>query len=444
MQVYSKEYYKIMLVNKAAYGQSYSLYEGGYRVKEVVIIGGGASGLVAAIVAARRGAKVCLLERLSRVGKKILVTGNGRCNITNTQLKANCYHTSSEVYPIMGPIERFGYEETKTFFEELGIAFLVEGQKVYPCSEQATSVLDVLRMEAERLQVEILTDVKVTDLFYKKDGWQIVGEQGQTYASKKVIVATGGMANASLGCDGTGYNLLKRLGHQITPTFPILVHMLSSSPYCKMMMGTKVKADVKIEVEGKVMREDYGEVLFTEDGLSGPPIFQLSRIASRAKLEKQSAKVVIDLFKDISYDEMVSLLYERIARHPERSIEELFIGLLHKRIIVPVLKAATIVQIGRPCENLEYDEIARIATTLKGFTFPVEGTRGYKYAQVTAGGVKIEEVDLSTMGSLKAKDLYITGEVLDVDGDCGGYNLQWAWSTGFIAGESVSRNGVKA
>ena len=413
-------------------------------MKEVVIIGGGASGLVAAIVAARRGAKVCILERLNRVGKKILVTGNGRCNITNTQLGADYYHTSSGNHPIIEPIERFGYEETKTFFEELGIVFLVEGKKVYPCSEQATSVLDVLRMEAERLQVEILTDVKVTDLCYKKGGWQIVDEQGQTYTSKKVIVATGGMTNASLGCDGIGYNLLKRLGHQITPTFPILVHMLSSSPYCKMMMGTKVKANAKIEVEGKLMREEYGEVLFTEDGLSGPPIFQLSRIASLAKLEKQSAQIVLDLFNDISYDEIVSLLYERIARHPERSIEELFIGLLHKRLIVPILKAAAIMQIGRPCENLEYEEIARVATTLKAFTFPLEGTRSFKYAQVTAGGVKMDEVDLSTMASLKAKDLYITGEVLDVDGDCGGYNLQWAWSTGFIAGESVSRNGVNA
>lgn len=413
-------------------------------MKEVIIIGGGASGLVAAIVAARKGVKVCVLERLNRVGKKILVTGNGRCNITNIDLGEACYHTSSAHHPIMAPIKRFGYEETKTFFEELGIVFLVEGKKVYPCSEQATSVLDVLRMEAERLQVELLTDVKVVDLSYKKNGWQVKDEEGQIYESKQVIVATGGMANPSLGCDGTGYQLLKRLGHEITPTFPILVHMLSSSPYCKMMMGTKVKAHVTIEVEDGSKREEYGEVLFTEDGLSGPPIFQLSRIASLAKLEKKSAKVVLDLFKDWSYDDLVSLIYQRIEKHPERSIEELFIGLIHKRLIVPILKASDIMQIGRACENLEYEEIARIAGTLKAFTFLIEGTRGFKYAQVTAGGVKIEEVDLKTMASLKAKNLYITGEVLDVDGDCGGYNLQWAWSTGFIAGESVSGNGVNA
>ena len=151
----------------------------------------------------------------------------------------------------------------------------------------------------------------------------------------------------------------------------------------------------------------------------------------------------LDLFEGKEEDELVSLLYERIARQPERSIEELFIGLLHKRLIVPVLKAAGIVQIGRPCENLEYEEIAHIAKVLKAFCFNIQGTRNYKYAQVTAGGIKVDEVDLKTMASLKAKDLYITGEVLDVDGDCGGYNLQWAWSTGFIAGESVSRNGAE-
>ena len=419
------------------------LCEGGGGMKEVIIIGGGASGLVAAIVAARRGAKVCILERLDRIGKKILVTGNGRCNITNTHLEASCYHTSHKSKSIMAPIEYFGYEETKSFFEELGIVFMVEGKKVYPHSEQATSVLDVLRMELQRLGVEILTGVKVVDLFYKKGAWQLIDEAGDTYRGQKVIVATGGMANTSLGCDGIGYNLLKRLGHQVAPTFPILVHMLSNTPYCKMMQGTKIKALVTIEVEGQVMRQEYGEVLFTEDGLSGPPIFQLSRIGSQAKLNGQAAKVRLDLFEGKEEDELVSLLYERIARQPERSIEELFIGLLHKRLIVPILKAAGIVQIGRPCENLEYEEIAHIAKVLKAFCFNIQGTRSYKYAQVTAGGIKVDEVDLKTMASLKAKDLYITGEVLDVDGDCGGYNLQWAWSTGFIAGESVSRNGAE-
>ena len=206
------------------------------------------------------------------------------------------------------------------------------------------------------------------------------------------------------------------------------------------MKGTKVKANVKIFVEGKLGREEYGEVLFTEDGLSGPPIFQISRVASLAALNKQDTELTLDLFPNLSEDEMISLLYERITAHPERTIEQLLIGMLHKRVIMPVLKAAHIESIHRLLEQLEYDEVMRLVQVLKAFNFSIQGTRGYKFAQVTAGGIRATEIDFQTMASLKAKNLYITGEVMDVDGDCGGYNLQWAWATGFIAGESVSRN----
>lgn len=407
-------------------------------MKDVIIVGGGASGLMAAIVAARKGTQVCIIERLNRVGKKILVTGNGRCNMTNTQITPKQFHSYDSVN-FKAVLDRFGYEETKNFFMELGIMPLIEGKKVYPLSEQATSVLDVLRMEIERLGVEVITDTKITALKPKKEGWQLVSEEGTTYEASKVIMATGGMTNTSLGCDGLGYELLKKVGHTLKAPFPILVHILSSSPYCKMMKGTKVKANVKIFVEGKLGREEYGEVLFTEDGLSGPPIFQISRVASLAALNKQATEVTLDLFPNISEDEMTSLLYERITAHPERTIEQLLIGMLHKRVIMPVLKAAKIEGIHRQLEQLEYDEVMRLVQVMKGFSFNVQGTRGYKFAQVTAGGIRATEIDFQTMASLKAKNLYITGEVMDVDGDCGGYNLQWAWATGFIAGESVSR-----
>ncbi|MEE1072918.1 MAG: NAD(P)/FAD-dependent oxidoreductase [Cellulosilyticum sp.] len=408
-------------------------------MRDVIIVGGGASGLVAAIVAARKGTQVCIIERSNRVGKKILVTGNGRCNMTNTQITPKQYHSYDSV-DIKSVLERFGYEETKNFFMELGIMPLIEGKKVYPLSEQATSVLDVLRMEIERLGVEVITDTKITELKPKKEGWQLFSEEGQIFEAHKVIMATGGMTNTSLGCDGLGYEILKKLGHTLKAPFPILVHILSSSPYCKMMKGTKVKANVKIFVEGKLGREEYGEVLFTEDGLSGPPIFQISRVASLAALNKQDTELTLDLFPNLSEDEMISLLYERITAHPERTIEQLLIGMLHKRVIMPVLKAAHIESIHRLLEQLEYDEVMRLVQVLKAFNFSIQGTRGYKFAQVTAGGIRATEIDFQTMASLKAKNLYITGEVMDVDGDCGGYNLQWAWATGFIAGESVSRN----
>lgn len=407
-------------------------------MKEIIIIGGGASGMMAAITAARAGKSVCILERLNRIGKKILVTGNGRCNVSNTNLKPANYYSRSQK-EIFGPIAQFDYEKTEVFFKELGIEPLVEGTKVYPRSEQANSILDVLRMELEELAVDILTEVKVVSLKHKKGIWQVLAEDGGCYEAENIIVATGGLANTALGCDGLGYELLKKLGHTMTPTYPILVHALSSSPYCKMMKGTKVKAIASAYVAGRCERQEYGEVLFTEDGLSGPAIFQISRNISRAHLEKKKAMVTLDLVPEQSYDEVVAMIYERIGAKPNRTIELLLMGFLHKRVIVPVLKCAEISGIHRTCDTLEFEEVERLAKVLKGFPFETEGTRGYKYAQVTAGGINIDEVDLSTMASLKAPNLYITGEVLDVDGDCGGYNLQWAWATGYLAGLSSSK-----
>ena len=406
------------------------------KMRDVMIIGGGASGMAAAITAARRGADVIILERLNRIGKKILTTGNGRCNMTNTALEISRYHSSSTC-DLGTPLKNFDYEKTIAFFEELGIVPLIEGNKVYPLSEQANSVLDVLRLELEKLGVTIQVNAKVTALNKTKKGWQAETEEGESYEAKSVIVATGGMTNTSLGCDGLGYQLLRKQGHTLMPTFPTLVHVLSSSPYCKMMKGTKVKANVTIMVNNRKERTEYGEVLFTEDGLSGPPIFQISRWASKAAMTQQQAVIYLDLFKHIEVEDLISLMYKRIGEQPQRTLENLFLGMLHKRIVVPLLKCAQIKDVNRNCDMLDYEEIERLVHTLKAFPFKVEGTRGYKFAQVTAGGIKVDEIDLNTMASKKQKDLYIIGEVIDVDGDCGGFNLQWAWSTGCVAGSQV-------
>ncbi len=408
-------------------------------MKDVIIIGGGASGLMAAIVAARRGKNVCILERLDRIGKKILVTGNGRCNITNIDIKKENYHSELKSSKYMQVLESFTSQMTEEFFDELGVPSIVEGKKMYPRSEQATSVLDVLRMEVERLNIEVITGVKIVKIQSKKNKWEAIGEDGTSYVGHKLIMAAGGLANASLGCDGLGYNILKEIGHKVTPTFPALVHIISPSSYCKMMTGTKVKATASICVGGKVKRSEYGEVLFTDDGLSGPAVFQLSRIAAKANIENENASVKLDLLTEMKPSDVVSMIYARISSQPDKTIETFLVGLIHKRLIIPVLKDAGITHFNRKCEELEYDEIESLSTTLKSFEFEVKGTRGYKYAQVTAGGIKLEDINLETMESKKAKNLFVTGEILDVDGDCGGYNLQWAWASGFVAGNSVSR-----
>ena len=294
-------------------------------------------------------------------------------------------------------------------------------------------------MEIEKLQVEVVTGAKVVEIKSKKDMWKVILEDNISYESEKVIIATGGFANNTLGCDGLGYNLLKSVGHKVAPTFPALVHITSSSSYCKMMTGTRIKAVASIYIDEKVKRSEYGEVLFTDDGLSGPAIFQLSRIAAKAKIDGKNAKVKLDLLSEFKKPQVINMIYARISNQPDRTIETLLIGLIHKRLIIPILKEAGITHFSRRCDELEYDEIESLTCVLKEFEFDAQGTRGYKYAQVTAGGIRLEDVNLNTMESRKAKNLFITGEVLDIDGDCGGYNLQWAWASGFIAGQSVSR-----
>jgi len=406
---------------------------------DIIVVGGGASGMVASIVAARRGMSVILLERLNRIGKKLLVTGNGRCNLSNTCIESSYYHTSSDI-DFSYPLKQVDFHLTQSFFEELGIIPLIEEEKVYPFSEQASSVLDVLRMELEKCHVMTYTDTKIVDIYRTSDKWQLLSEDGRTYSASKVIFATGGMAGeGAYGCDDTGYHLLEKLGHTIVRPFPTLVHVLSKSPYCKMMKGTKIKCDTYAYTSNQLIRKEYGEVLFTEDGLSGPPIFQLSRIAAKAKQDKRACKISLDLLPHMSYEEVVSMIYSRIAAHPNRTVEELFIGWLNKRMVMPIIKYAGLGSIHIPCENLDYEDVSKLAKAIKQFEFETSGTRDYKYAQATAGGVKLEEIDFHTMASKKEQGLYLTGEVMDVDGDCGGYNLQWAWSTGYLAGLSASQ-----
>ncbi len=411
-------------------------------MKTVGIIGGGASGLVAGICAARAGAKVTIIERQNRVGKKILVTGNGRCNLTHTEVGPERFHThAKEDY--FRPLEKITQAETLTFFEELGIEMLIENNKVYPASEQASSVLDVMRLELEQLGVTFIVDEKIVDLAMQETGGVLTGESGETYTFDKVILATGGLAAPKLGCDTTGYQLAQNLGHDSYPTYPTLVHIVSPTSYCKMMKGTRVKGEASIYVGGKKKRSEYGEVLFTDDGLSGPCIFQLSRLAAKSQKDHVKAEVRLDLFPQVSEEVLVGKLYERIGRHPYKTIEELFIGWLNKRVAIPVIKQAMVGTPTAPCENLSYDMVVELAQSMKGLCFEVTGTRGYDFAQATAGGIKLEGINLETMQSCYHDNLYIVGEILDVDGDCGGFNLQWAWSTGMLAGHHAAQQDTK-
>ena len=383
---------------------------------DIAIIGGGASGIFAAINAAKAGAKVTILEKNSRIGKKILSTGNGRCNFTNVNAKAENYNSAFVCYAL----ERFTPHNIISFFEQIGLLSRVESEgRVYPLSGQATAVLDVLRMELSRLGVQILTEFDVTKIRKSYTGFEIYS-QNQKIEAKKVIVATGGKAAPKSGSDGAGYELLKSLGHSTTRLVPSLVQLKTE----KSVGGVRAYGRVTT-ASGKT---DIGEIQFNNYGISGIPVFGI------AKWVKKGEPVFLDLMPDYTEEQVVKILGKR----PKQTMETYLIGVLNKALGQMLLKECGISPLSRMSDTLSQDKILKIARTIKFWRFDVTGTMPWDNAQVTAGGIEISEVDEKTMESKLVPGLYITGELLDIDGPCGGYNLQWAWSSGALAGSEAA------
>ncbi|MFW5649354.1 MAG: NAD(P)/FAD-dependent oxidoreductase [Candidatus Alkaliphilus sp. MAG34] len=409
---------------------------------KIAIIGGGASGMIAAIVASRNGAEVTIYERMNRVGRKILATGNGRCNLTNINLKWNdlqCVHGSDAEFA--GCIlKQFKVKETINFFETLGITPKIEEDgKVFPMSGQASSVLDVLRYELEKLGVEVICDTEIRKINNPEDKFIIVDNNGTEYTADKVIIATGGRSSPNLGSNGSGYKLAGQLGHGIIKPFPALVQLRLRAPFLKAIKGVKFDGVVSLNVDGNVFGEEKGEILFTDYGISGPPILQLSRKAVKALENNQQPIIKIDMFPDYDYKELLDLIGLRFSYQYDRPLDFSFIGLINKRLIRVVLKESDIYDINRTCSQVSNKEIEQITGLLKGWEFEVIGSQSWMHSQVTAGGVDSKDICPNTLESKIVPNIYFAGELLDVDGDCGGFNLQWAWSSGYVAGTCASR-----
>ncbi|WP_313344143.1 NAD(P)/FAD-dependent oxidoreductase [Sedimentibacter sp.] len=399
---------------------------------KIAVIGGGASGLIAAIAAARNGAEVTIYEKLNRVGKKILATGNGRCNYTNLNMSIDRYH-GKNVKLAKAPMEFFDLNETLRFFESLGVhPYEGESGKIYPNSLQASSILDVLRYEAERLKVSEITDCEIKELRKSKDKFSIIGNEA--YLSDKVILATGGKAAPQLGSDGKGYEIAKSLGHKIIEPFPALVQLKLKSKYLKRISGIRFDGIVKGVTDNKLIREDEGEILFTDYGISGPPVLQISRRVIEELNKGNIAYILVDMFPDTTKLQLYELLQARFIDIGYKSLEESLIGFINKKLIPVVLMEAGFEDLNKNCGKLNKKEIYKIIDILKEWKFEVTGHNTWQQAQSTAGGIDMSEVNSGTLESNKVKGLYICGEVLDVDGDCGGFNLQWAWSSGYTAG----------
>ncbi len=396
-------------------------------MNKVVIIGGGASGLMAAAELASSGTPAVLLERLDRVGKKILQTGNGRCNLSNTAMDASHYHYSSFV--------EAAYAGTPpslvaSRLSDWGLLFAEESGRIYPRTFAASSVLDVLRMRLSPA-VTVHTETRVTAILPQQDGFLVRTDNG-SFPASQVILAAGGSAAPRCGTDGSGVLLAESLGHHATPCYPGLVQLHARHPALKSLKGMRVRCQPTLVLPEENVCGEIGEVLFTDYGLSGICIFQLSSLLRDAP----SAEILLNLLPELSPDSRHAWLSSRLELYPDAACEVLFTGVLPRMLSLAVLKAADI-PAGLPVSSLNGKQKEALFRMLFRMPFPITGTHGMDAAQVTVGGVETGEVDPANMASRCCPGLYLTGELLNVDGECGGYNLHFAFTSGLAAARSI-------
>lgn len=396
---------------------------------DVIVIGGGASGMMAALTAAENGRSVVLLERQSRVGRKLLATGNGRCNLTNYHVSPDHYHGEDSSF-CAHALCAFDTGTTLQYFASLGLLTVSEDSgRVYPMSNMAGSVLDVLRYALEHPGIRVCTGQAVTAVKRIAEGFTVRTET-EVFAARKVILAAGGAAGSKVGGVMDGYRLAKMLGHHRTALYPSLVQLKTDPTYPRALKGVKAECSIAILRGGERVAENRGEVLFTEYGVSGPAIFDISRTVSTGG---EGLVCALDFFPDWETREVLDWLRLRRETMGAHEASTLLVGSCHTRLGQMLCKAAGFTN--QPAASLTDDDLRRIAAQATGFTLPITGTCGFDQAQVTAGGLQTGEFDPRTMQSRLVPGLYACGEVLDVDGDCGGFNLQWAWSSGRLAGQ---------
>lgn len=404
---------------------------------DLIIIGAGASGLVAAIAAAGCKSKVLVIEKKDTAGKKILATGNGKCNFTNLVQKPECYR-SEDISFVMKVLSAFDLNRTIAFFDDIGILAKERNGYLYPNSEQASSVVKALTMECRKLNVEFCYNEAVIDI--KQPFYTVITEttdsKRNSYYAKSLIIACGGCASPKLGSDGSGYKLARALGHTIIKPLPALVQLRAADKYCKTVSGVRTEAVVKLFAANKMLAEEKGEVLFTDYGISGIPILQISRFAAKALDNNKELHIKLDLLPILTAKELHNKLKDRIKLNPDRSTEEVLVGLLNHKLAYVIIKEAGLDPY-KISARLTGQELSSLAGKIKEFVIHIKATNSFEDAQVCAGGVATAEIDADSMESKLHKGLYFAGEIIDVDGTCGGYNLQWAWSSGYLAGSSA-------
>ncbi len=373
-----------------------------------------------------------ILEKLSSVGKKILATGNGRCNLTNENLDLKFFHSQNREF-LRYAIENFNLEKTIKFFNSILIETTNSTNgKIFPLTMQSSTVVDLLRDEIDELGVITKTNSKVLNVDKKNGKFIIEIENGLNIQSDFLLIATGGKSASHLGSSGDGYQFARKFGHTITPLLPSLVQLKSDENYLKKIDGVKFEGIISLHIDNQKIQEVFGDILFRKDGISGNSVLDISRYSSKGLSEKKVIEVYLNLMPSFDNPTLDKLLIKRFELKPKKMLSKSLLGLINKKLIFTILQLCQIED--KPVANIAKKERKKIVNQILEWRLPINNTAEFKRAEVTIGGVDVGEIDPKTMESKLIKNLYFSGEVLDVDGDCGGYNLQWAWSSGYLAG----------
>jgi predicted Rossmann fold flavoprotein len=397
---------------------------------DCIVVGGGAAGMMSAVTAARKGACVLLLEGTSKTGTKILQTGNGKCNFTNYNMSAEMFNSENKEF-VANALAQFNQNDVIDFFRSIGVFPKEKNGYVYPHSETAASVREALINELFRLHVEVVTNEPAVSI-EKRDVFTVNG----TYKGKTIILAAGSKAAPKTGSDGSGYILAKKMGHTVVKPLPSLVQLVSDDKICKKMAGVRSTGSVSIYV-GSDVYSDYGEIQYTDYGISGIPVFQISHQAVKGLDSGKKVFAEIDMIPDYSEDELMDYVAESVKAAP-KNIDQLFSGILNKKLVLAVCEKEGIKADVKITEK-NIDLAGKAVAAMKNFKIQISGNKSFENAQVCQGGVELSEINPQNLESRLVSGLYFAGEIMDVDGKCGGYNLQWAWTSGYIAGMNVCR-----
>lgn len=402
---------------------------------DIIIVGAGAAGMMAGIVSAKAGKKVLLLEQCDKPGKKILATGNGKCNFTNAYMERNCFHGDKELIETV--LSTFTQEDCVSFFHSIGIFPKEKNGYFYPNSEQAASVVYALTEELKRLNAKLLCSVIVENIKKENDMFSIITNEG-IHLGKKLILATGLLAAPKLGSNGSLFGAMKALGHHFSPIVPALCGFYCNGLPFKKISGVRVTGTVTAFVEDQKVASDTGEIQLTDYGISGIPVFQISRYLSLGLYEKKSVKVLIDFIPQMSNEELMRELVFRRNHNKTQTLEATLNGLLNKKLSEVLLDSAGL-KSDLPIHALSDKDLWRLILAIKETKITVNKYRDYEFAQVCAGGIPAKEVNTDTFASVYVDNLYFAGELLNVDGICGGYNLHFAWGSGLVAATNACK-----